>query len=266
MIVIEGLAKDGNLLTSVKNSLRILRSFSMEEPEKRVKDIAQELGLSKSAVSRILLTLASEGFVIKDPKTQMYRLGPSVLTLSGVFTSHLELTKAVHPVLVGLSEITRETVQFIVLDIPKIFVLMIEECKHPVRIMSHPGRRNPIHCTSSGKVLLAHEDEATIDAFLKEGLKRYTPKTITDPVLFRKVLQEVKKQGYAINDEEFIEGVIGVSAPVYDYDQQVVAAINVVGPVQRIARHRLPQLIKQVVSAARMASQQLGYIDNGSSA
>jgi DNA-binding IclR family transcriptional regulator len=262
-MTIELNVKEGNLLSSVKNSLRILRCFSMEEPEKRVIDIAEELGLSKSAVSRILITLASEGFVIKDPKTQMYRLGPSVLTLSGVFTSHLEMTEAVHPVVFDLAEITQETVQFIVLDIPKIFVLLIEECKHPVRIMSHPGRKNPIHCTSSGKVLLAHQDESTIEEYIRNGLERYTSKTITDPDRFRASLKTAKELGYAINDEEFIDGVVGVSAPVYDYSNNVVAAINVVGPIQRITRHRLPQIIKQVISAAGQASRQLGYMGNG---
>ncbi|HZG70865.1 MAG TPA: helix-turn-helix domain-containing protein, partial [Chondromyces sp.] len=75
------------LLSSVKNALRLLRSFSMEEPEKKVTELASSLGLGKSTVSRLLATLASEGFVIKDPATQKYRLGLSILHLNTIVTS-----------------------------------------------------------------------------------------------------------------------------------------------------------------------------------
>ena len=80
-----------NYLSSVKNALRILNSFTMDEPEKKVSDISSSLGLNKSTVSRTMATLASEGFVFKDPETKKYRLGFSILTLSGIINSNMDM-------------------------------------------------------------------------------------------------------------------------------------------------------------------------------
>ena len=84
-----------NYLSSVKNALRILNSFTMDEPEKKVTDISSDLGLNKSTVSRTMATLASEGFVVKDPETKKYRLGLSILTLSGILNSNMDIVSGI---------------------------------------------------------------------------------------------------------------------------------------------------------------------------
>ena len=99
-------ATGGNYLSSVKNALRILNSFTMDEPEKKVTDISTELGLNKSTVSRTLATLASEGFVDKDPETKKYRLGLSILTLSGILNSNIDVYRESQPILNRLVEQT----------------------------------------------------------------------------------------------------------------------------------------------------------------
>jgi IclR family transcriptional regulator, KDG regulon repressor len=247
------------LLSSVKNALRVLRTFSMDKPERKVTEIAAELGLGKSTVSRLLATLASEGFVIKDPDTQEYRLGLTILGLNTVATSCLEINRASQPILERLVQMVGETAHVATLEGMDVVYLSKVECKHPVQILTHIGRRNPLHCTSSGKVMLAYQKEDVIQHYIEErGLKKYTVTTITDPADFRQVLKTIKEQEYSTSIEELREGVSSVSAPIRDYSGKVVYAINVIGPSHRMNPHDV-SIINKLKSAAHDISEQLGY-------
>lgn len=246
------------LLSSVKNALRLLRSFSIDESEKKVTDLASSLGLAKSTVSRLLATLASEGFVTKDPEKQTYRLGLTILNLNTIVTSTLEINRESQLVLQKLVNEVGETAHIAVLESMDVVYLNRAECKHPVRILSHIGRRNPLHCTSSGKVILAHQKEETIEQFIEKGLHKYTMNTIVDPDDLRNALRTIKKQGYSVSVEEFLEGVASVAAPIQDYTGKVMYAVSVAGPVHRMNPHNY-SLINKVKSAAKEISERLGY-------
>lgn len=246
-------------LTSVKNAMKILKCFSLAEPERRVSELAKELGLSKSTVSRILSTLASEGFVIKNPKDQSYKLGLTVLTLGGVVTSQLDVHKEATPVLNDVVAKTGETAHLAILDGLDTIYIHKRECSHPVRLLSHVGRRNPAYCTSSGKVLLAFNGEEIVEEVIQNGLKKYAKNTITDPDQLRKELKMIRKQGYATSSEEITEGTRSVAAPIRDWKGKVVSALTVVGPIQRMQDYKIPTIIRVVKEAAKEASERLGY-------
>ncbi|MDQ0163055.1 IclR family transcriptional regulator [Aeribacillus alveayuensis] len=250
------------MLSSVKNALRLLRSFTLEEPEKKVTDLAESLGLGKSTVSRLLSTLESEGFVIKDEETRKYRLGLSILHLNTVLTSHLEITRESQPVLEQLVNEVEETAHVAQLEDMEVIYVNRVECSHPVRILSHIGRRNPLHCTSSGKVLLAFQGEHKVEQYIdQKGLQPYTLKTITDPEKLKMELETIKKQGYAISIEERMEGVTSIAAPIKDYTGKVKYALTVIGPVHRMNPYH-PQMIHKVINAAKEISERLGYWRN----
>ncbi|WP_067726833.1 IclR family transcriptional regulator [Oceanobacillus damuensis] len=246
-------------LSSVKNALRILKSYSTFEPAKKVSELAESLGLAKSTVSRLMATLASEGFVIKDPKTNAYRLGISVLTLGGIVTNNLEIHKEAAPVLYKLVNDTGETAHLAIMDGLDTIYIHKEECQHPVRILTHVGRRNPSYCTSSGKVLLAFSEEHIVEDVIQNGLIPYTENTITDPKRLWEELSIIREQGYADSTEELTEGTKSVAAPIRDYTGKVVSAVNVVGPIQRMKEHKLPHIAKKVMEAGKDASARLGY-------
>jgi len=246
------------MLSSVKNALRLLRSFSLEEPEKKVTDLAAELGIGKSTVSRLLTTLASEGFVIKDKETQKYRLGLTVLHLNTVATSILEVHRESQPILERLVNDIGETTHIAVLDGMDVVYLNKVECNHPVQILSHVGRHNPIHCTSSGKVLLAYQSEEVINRVIEFGLKKYTSKTITEGEDLRAALQTVREQGYSISIEEILEGVASIAAPIRDYTGKVAYALTAIGPAHRMNPYSL-STIQKVKHAAKEISESLGY-------
>jgi len=246
-------------LSSVKNALRILNSFTIEEPEKRVSDLSLELGLGKSTVSRLLSTLASEGYVTKDPENQKYRLGLRVLTLNSIVTSQLEITREARPILKNLVKETGESAHIAVLEDHEVVYIEQIECSHPVRILSYVGRRNPVHCTSSGKVLLAFQDSDKIESILQNELIKCTPYTITDPILLKKQLKEIREKEYCISANDFLEDVISFGAPIRDYTGRVVAAVSLAGPNHRIQEHQHASIVNKVMKAAKEISQNLGY-------
>ncbi|RHW38355.1 IclR family transcriptional regulator [Lysinibacillus yapensis] len=252
--------QDTNHLSSVKNALRILRSFTVDEPEKKVSDLSVSLGLNKSTVSRTMATLASEGFVYKDPETKKYRLGFSILSLSGIVNTTMDVYRESIQTLNKLVETTGETAHLSIIDQLEVIYLQKVECNHPVRFLTHVGRRNPLYCTSSGKVLLAYcQDEDLLEQVIQQGLNRFTKNTITDPQKLREQLKEIQKNGYAYSSEEYREGVNSIAAPVYDYRGKVIAALAVVGPKQRIPSQKINNIAKKVIYAASEISAKMGY-------
>lgn len=250
---------DKYILSSVKNALRILKSYSTYEPTKKVSDLAKSLGLAKSTVSRLMSTLASEGFVVKDSETNEYKLGLSALTLGGIVATNIDINTEVIPVLNQLVMKTGETAHLAILDQFDTIYIQKKECNHPIRILTHLGRRNPAYCTSSGKVLLAYSNESLVEEIIARGLKAYTKNTITDPNTLRAHLQKVREQGYAVSTEELTEGTRSIAAPVLDYRGKVICAINIVGPLMRLQDYKLPTFIQHVKNAAKDASKKLGY-------
>lgn len=250
---------DEHHLSSVKNALRILRSFSMEEPEKKIRDLSESLGLNKSTVSRTMATLASEGFVFKDPHSKKYRLGLTILSLSGIVHTHMDIFQESQPVLHKLVQELDETAHISILDQNEVIYLLKIECNHPVKVLTHVGKRNPPHSTSSGKILLAFAEEEIVNQVIEDGLTPYTKNTITDSKKLKEHLTEIRKSKSAYSIEEFSEGVNSVAAPIYDYNGKVIAALTVVGPKQRIQPYKLQKYSKRVMQAALEISNRMGY-------
>jgi len=132
-------------------------------------------------------------------------------------------------------------------------------CNHPVRFLTHIGKRNPAYCTSSGKVLLAFSDDEIVESVINKGLQKFNKNTVADPEQLRTYLKKVRKDGFAYSVEEFLEGVNSVAAPIYEYRGKVIAALTVVGPKQRIQTHKIPTLSKKVIQAAKEISEKMGY-------
>ncbi|MEC1347260.1 IclR family transcriptional regulator [Bacillus haynesii] len=250
--------KDHQLLGSVKNALRLLQSFTLDTPEKKLTELASSLGLGKSTVSRLLSTLESEGFVMKDPESRRYKLGLSVLQLNTIVNSTLEINRESQPVLKQLTEETGETSHIAMRRGLSVVYLNRTECPRPVELLSYIGRQNPMHCTSSGKVLLAFDEDGILDEYVKEGLKSCTKQTITDGDKLRDVLKTVKENGFDVSCGEFIDGVTSISAPVRNHAGRVLYAVSVVGPAKRI-KARQEKIVYQVKKAARDISERIGY-------
>ncbi len=246
------------LLHSVKNAMKILRLFSADRPKLGITEISRQLELSKSTVHRLAATLAKEGFLEKTPNRNKYQLGLSLLGLSGVMTTNTEICREAVPILEKLVDHLGEAAHVSILEGNEIVYLHKVECKHPVRLLSHIGKRNPAYCTSSGKVLLAYQNEQTVDAILEMGLKPHGPRTITDKLALKQTLSQIRDQGFDIAIDELHEGAVSLAVPVRDFTREVVAAISVVGPKQRIKEEQLTRFVEYLKSAGEKLSARLG--------
>lgn len=247
-------------LSSVENALKILESFTVDDTEKRVTQIANDLGLAKSTVSRLLKTLLNQGYVKKSPDTQKYSLGNKVLTLYSALMSNMEIVKEAHPFLEELAKDTSESVQLAELDKNKVIYMEQIKSSFPIQIFAHIGRVNPVHCTSSGKLLLAYQDFQTIENILSKGLEKFSAYTITDENKLKKELLEIRDLGYCYIENEFIDGIVSIAAPIRDYNKNVIAAVSLVGPIQRINGAKVQKYINKVVETAKKISSSMGYM------
>src|ERR1700733_11585770 len=185
-------------LSTVRNAARLLKVFRSRESDLGVSELARRLGLGKSTVHRILTTLAAEGLIEQNPRTGGYRLGIVMFELGEAVRVHLDLHAAVGQVLGELRAQTGESSQVGVLDGHEVVYVDRLESAHSLRLFTETGRRVPVHCTSSGKVLLAHLPEARRHAVLRAiPLTALTPHTITDRDRFAAELARVRRRGWA---------------------------------------------------------------------
>ena len=236
----------------------MLKTFTTDEPELNISELSNRLDIGVSTAHRLASTLLHEGFLTKDPYSKMYRPGVSILALGNLVSEQMDVFRGCTPILEKLMEKSGETVHIGILRNTSIIYLQKIESHHPVRLLSHVGKLNPVHCTSSGTVILAYQTEKEVDKVIARGLERYTIKTVTSPAQFLQVLDAVRSQGYAINIEEFIEGVTSVAAPIRNKTGKVIASVSIAGPTERINSITIPRIVKLVTDAAKEITHMLG--------
>ena len=250
----------GSHIQSIQRAVDILRSFTEVEPELGVNEIARRLGLHKSTVSRMVATLQHEGLVGQNPQTGKYRLGLGLVSLAGVALGRLDVRGVSQPYLGDLVEISQETVNVTVLDGSECVNIERVASPKPIRYVGWIGRRTPLHCTASGKVILAHMTPEERIKTLRFPLVQYTPKTVKDLSALELQLPEIYQQGYAIVHEEFEEGFSAIAAPVFAYTGKVVGTIAISGPTFRLGPGKIEPFIEPLLATTRKISGELGYI------
>ncbi|MEH7116213.1 IclR family transcriptional regulator [Neobacillus vireti] len=258
MIYIIPANKKTSVLQSVQNGLRILQLFTVEKPVWGITEIANALQMSKSTVSRLMADMLEEEFIQREGNR--YSLGFSVLSISGVITSHLEIHRESKDILKKLVIDLGETAHIAILEGNEITYVHKIECKNPVPLLSSIGKRNPITCTSSGKVLLTFQKKNMIESIIKEGLPQMGPNCPLEAQQLTDQLSQIKKQGFSICIDEMHQNVVSIAAPVRDYTDKVVAAVSVVGTKDRIQDHKIISFTDRIIEAANEISNRLGYI------
>ena len=251
-------------IQAIERAVAILNAFSAEEPEFGVTDLAARLDLHKSTVHRFLVNLEAAGLVERDRRTSRYRLGLRIFELGGLVLQQMNLWDEALPFLEGLVSDTGETGHLAVLDGGEAVYIERVEARRALRIPSAIGRGYPAHATSLGKVLLANLDRESAMALVEErGLHRCTPRTITDPDALWRELDKVCAEGYAVDDEEYEEGLRCIGAPIVGHTGQIVAALGIGGPVTRVTPERVDELAALVMAAATSLSRRMGAEQSG---
>jgi DNA-binding IclR family transcriptional regulator len=256
---------DAGIASSIKSTvktLRVLKLFSREKNVWSVQDMMKELGFHKSSVQRIVTTLEAEGFLSRVAEGKgFYRLGPVILYLGNLAEVSTDLRSIAQPVMRRLVETVQETAYLCVLAEFQSLYIEIVECSQPIRIMHTVGKRNPLHCTGVGKVLLSGMTPEGIDRVIsRRGLTAYTQNTITDRGRLLEEIETVRVNGLAYDNQELDIGVRCIAAPIFNRDGNVAAGLSISGPVQRLTPEKVSRFETVVKMAAAEISFKLGFV------
>jgi DNA-binding IclR family transcriptional regulator len=249
----------GARLSSVANATRLMKAFSEVEYEIGISNLARRLGLGKSTVHRLASTLVAADFLERNPETGTYRLGLALFELGMLVRRKMSFVNEARPYLRTLMERTGESVHLTVLDHGSVLYVNNLASPQAIRMQSNLGARVPAHCCSEGKVLLAHAAPEILEQVIAAGLAPRTPKTIVRPQRLRDELARVRTRGFALDDEELEIGLRAAAAPIRDHHGDVIAAVSIAGPVQRVNKKTLQRFAVDAAAAARAVSQRLGY-------
>lgn len=251
--------KSNYLIQTVCHALDLLDQFNCDREELGVTELSRRMALHKNNIFRLLATLESRNFVEQNHTTGNYRLGLKNLEMGQTFSRHLGLRTQARPVLEALTAALQETSSITVMNGNSIASFDAVETPLPVRVVTRLGVWLPLHCTAPGKVFLAGMYIHERNQKLSKELQRFTSRTITDKRLMLEQIELVAARGYAVDDEELEQGVRCVSAPVYDSTMQVVGAISVTGPSNRLGDERLQsEIIPLVLRSAGELSRRMG--------
>ncbi|HHV38070.1 MAG TPA: IclR family transcriptional regulator [Tepidimicrobium sp.] len=248
------------IVQSVDRALSILEVLADYNEGLGVTEISEKVRLHKSTVHRLLATLIYKGYVTQDFKTNKYMITLKLFELGNKKVEEMDILSISKPYIRGLMEKVNEVVHLVVREGNEIVYIDKVEAKNTIRMASTIGMRSPLYCTSVGKVILAQLPEDEVEEIWSSSkIERLTKNTITNLSVMKKELKKVRKQGYAIDNEENEIGVRCVGAPVFNIFGKVEGAISVSGPTIRITKDIIEELADQVTECAKMISEALGY-------
>jgi len=241
-------------IKSLARGLLLLNLLAEATNGSGVTELAKQLDINKSSASRLLQTLAQYGYVEKDEETRRYHLGAQVVVLSRSVLTRMPLRDQAKPFLHKLMERTGEGAHLAIVAQGQ--ALYIDQVESPATLSVNTGVGTfaPLHCTALGKSLLAYGATP-----MPDELQAYTQHTITDPAVLLDHLEQVRRQGYATDDEEYAHGVRCVAVPVWDYRGKVVGAIGISGPMGRMGLDRLPDLAATTAEIGQALSDRLSF-------
>lgn len=253
---------DKYTIKSLERALDVMMLFYKEKRELGVSEIAEYLGMYKSTVHRILTTLERRGFIQKNSRNNKYWLGIKVFSLGMLYAKEMKLRDIARPHLSRLAEKFKETTHLAVIDFnreegPEVVVLEKIQKAQFLSMTPPVGSSSPAYCSAMGKILLAYSDPETVEKILKKPLKRYTQNTITDYNKLLKELKKIRQQGYAVDNEELEVGLTCFAAPVYDFENKVIASISLSGPSARLESLKARDVIREVQKTAEEISENL---------
>jgi IclR family transcriptional regulator, pca regulon regulatory protein len=226
---------DPNFMTSLARGLIVIQAFTQQSPQMTISQLSVRTGLSRAAVRRCLYTLTKLGFAGAEDGSR-YSLRPRMLTLSQTYTTSNTLSTAAQPILERMSAALRESFSVATLDGEDIVYIARTQVSRVMAVDLHIGSRLPAYCTSMGRVLLAYLPTEQLEQyFAKAVLTPHTTRTIISVEKLRLALRNVRRNGYALVDQEYEVGLRSLAVPVYAASGRVVATLNLSGNAPRLS-------------------------------
>jgi IclR family acetate operon transcriptional repressor len=245
---------------SVDRALTLLDELTRAGGSLPLSELSSRVGLNISTCHHLLATLVKWGYVARLPGRRGYALGARVLHLGQAFMRQIDLPRRAQPHLDRINEATGETVHLAVLQSDSVVTLSKREARHAVRAETGaPGTEEAAHASATGKAMLAWLPDNEINRILKlHGMPRFTPATLTDQQLLIEELRHVRRNGYAMDREEFQPGVTCIGAVIRNHTGAVVGAISASTPSLRADEAHLALMRQEVLAAARALSAEFG--------
>jgi DNA-binding IclR family transcriptional regulator len=245
---------------SVQRAVTVLRAFARAD-EWSTSSLGRELGLHKSVVHRLLVTLARGGLLRQDERTGRFRLAPAMVSLGRRAEHSHDVLGIARPVLQRLATQSQETVTLCALQDDHGVCLANVDSPQSMRFTISPGDSFPLNAGGVGKVILAFQPTPFVEALLAAGpLPSFTDRTPVAPLSLRDELGRIRAQGYGFSDAEITPGARSVGAPVYDADGEVHYSLVISAPSLRLTDERVPEFVDMVCRAAADLSRELGYL------
>ena len=241
-------------IQSLARGLRVLEIMAEMTEGIGVTELADRLEVNKATASRLVHTLLAHGFVEQASDGRRFQLGPVLVQLSRSVINRMPLRETAKPYLHKLVKVTGECAHLAIYAQGQALYIDQVESDATLRVNAEVGQMAPLYCTALGKVLLAFGDYP-----LPEDLEIRTAATIITREKLVLELEKVRKQGFAIDDEEYDEGVRCIAVPVFDFRNKIVGAVGISGPAARVSLDRLENLAAQVMQIGLELTDRLKF-------
>ena len=255
-----------NLVQSVDRALRIIEFLAENPTGAGITEISKSVGLSKGTVHRLISTLKERDFAYQSSNTELYRLSYKILYLYNCISNNIDMFKVSRPIIRKFADKVDATVHLATLDEKRSNIVYIDRIE-PMNsqklfvMSSRVGKKAPCYCTAAGKMLLSqYSDDEIRDIMKGEEYKTYTDKTIKNIDEFLEEIHKVRKQGYALDENEYDHGIICISIPIYNSNGKIDFAMSVTGLILYTKAEELINLKDQLDEVSRKVSNAINYI------
>jgi IclR family acetate operon transcriptional repressor len=243
------------MVPAVERAIHIMLLLSTNAQGLTLAEIASATGWHKSSVHKILMTMAHFGFLDRDEDTKRYVLGIELVRCGRTVLNNLQIHQSAKSFLIELADYSGETANLAIVRGNKIVVVDVAEAPVELRVSPPIGVVDSLTAKSTGKAVLAWLPEDRVQEIIKaEGLPAQTKNSVANIKLYQNELAAVRKQGYAIDIEEFQEEISAVSAPVFSSEKQVAGTLSIIGPASRMTKEKLHLYGKRCALAAAQLS------------
>jgi len=246
--------ESGDYVSSFARGLEVIRAFTRAKPSMTLSEVADRTDMHRAAARRFLLTLVREGYVETNGK--YFRLRPKILELGFTALSSMDIWDVAQPVLNDLSEKLSESCFAAVLDGDSAVYVARAASRRVMNVGINVGSRVAAHAVSTGRVLLSGLSEHELDDYLA-GVKlaKFTSNTVTSKVRLRSIIEETRRQGWSIVDQELEAGLRAISVPIRDRSGTIKAALNVCCPSARVTPDEMrTRVLTELMDAAQRIS------------
>jgi DNA-binding IclR family transcriptional regulator len=250
---------------SLERALTILNKLSEYPDGIQITRLSEQVRLTKSTIHRLLATLSSMNYVVKDEETDKYKLGLQVLFLSRNLLNNSDIVTVSKPFLEKLSQEVNETVHLCIEDRGEVVYIDKIESTQTIRMYSRVGSRAPMYCTGVGKILLSDKNPDVFEEIVsKINFIPKTPSSITSKEQFIEEIEKVKSQGYALDNAENEIVLRCIAAPIFDHKGKIIASFSISGPSNRVTLELInDSLIEKMKQYSIAISRNLGYMGSG---